>query len=412
VPQAKPGVLIGFYSYYMKNDTPQTLRAMFTDMKAHGMTTTFHFNNYLDVPISQNAEGKVLITWNQQNRLQDLFEAYSKAGFSQPLLFLAPEAFYQAARKYGDENMGPAFARVLGDLWKQVRDESKKRGWKEFIVAPYDEGYPYPMSDLRFALTRAALPVQREAGIPVALHSLNHPTRGGFQFEREFASTTDVILQTFCHPPGLGGPAYRGYANWQQYRDAMQSEGRKVLFYNPDVTGVHPEAMRFAYGVALWKTRADGMMNWHYYEDMRDGGYGLTPAQGHAVKNFTFPRMAGHQGGPTIGWEAAREGVKDYQLLSTLQQLIDAARQSGDALKNQRAAKAQTELDGFLDRIHLDAITTTGALSLGSWEKETINDAGEREVRGEYRINNGFSLQDYDSLREMACRHILELQAQ
>ena len=405
-PRTRPGLLLGMYSCYMKNETPVELRAMLNDMRAHGMTTTFHFNGGIKIPIEGDADGRAVIRWDQPNPLRELFDAYRDAGFTEPMLLIAPDAIFNAAREFGGDK---EFGSVYRDLFEQVRAEGAKRKWPPFVVAPYDEGYPYSFADVRFERTRACAPALRAAGLPIALHALNHPTDRAFRFEREFENWTDVNLLTFCHSPACGGATYRGYESWSQYRDAMRSKRQRVLFYNPDTTGVHPEAMRFIYGVGLWRLQADGVIDWHYGEHTRGEAYKLDPKQGFVQMDFVFPAAGGHAGGPTIGWEAAREGVKDFQLLYTLDRLVGEARQSTQSDLRRKAERASREVNLFLDRFQFDSLDPTSALSLGQWDAERVDEHWVKHLHGQFKIRNGFAMEDYDIFRRLVCDWILEL---
>lgn len=418
IAPAKPrDVFLGVYSYYLPQDTPAVLRGAFQDMRDHGMNTTFLFNGNLRIPITTEA-GRAVIQWEQPNQLREVMEIYGEAGFSEPLLLLAPQAFYDAAKQVSgdDGSHGPAFAAAYRDLFVQMRDEGRARQWPAFIIAPYDEGYPYPFADIRFDLTRGMIPPLRDAGLLVAVHSLNHALGRAWRFEAEFQPVIDVILQTFNHAPGCGplspGGGYRGYRSWEQYRDALVSEGRRVLFYNPDVTGIHPEALRFAYGVGLWKLGASGMINWHYHEPKRDGTYALSRRQGGDVLNLIFPPYENWAGGPSIGWEATRQGVMDYQLLQTLDGLVRQATSSNDPARAALAAQAQREVDAVLSRVRFDTIDSVGALAIPNrWERETVDDQGIQRIFGEYKLPNGLELADYDRLRRLLIDRIAELSA-
>jgi hypothetical protein len=194
-----------------------------------------------------------------------------------------------------------------------------------------------------------------------------------------------------------------------QYRDAMHGKGKRVLFYNPDVTGVHPEAMRCVYGVGLWRLRADGMMNWHYCEHPHGGSYRISTRQGHEPMDFVFPTVEGHAGGPTIGWEAAREGVKDYQVLDTLDRLVTEARRSSDSDLRRDADQASQEVDEFISRLRFDTIDPVSALTLPEWDREEVDERGVKYLHGQYKMRNGFAMEDYDRLRQLVCRWILKL---
>jgi hypothetical protein len=411
VPAPTAGVLMGVYCYYLPQHTPEQLRDVFADMRAHGMTTAFVFNANLRIPI-QTSGGRALIQWDQPNQLREVMELYGEAGFGEPLMLLAPEAFHDAAmRVAGEDNgYGPGFTAAYSDLFAQLKREAAARGWPPFIVAPYDEGYPYPFADLRFTLSRALIPPLRLTGLPVAVHSLNHPAGKAWRFEREFQPLIDVFLHTFAHPPGCGPAEYRGYASWEQYRDAMDAAGRQVLFYNPDCTGVHPEALRFVYGVGLWKLRARGMITWHYFESQRDGGYGLGRRQGQAVLNLVYPPTADRPGGPTIGWEAIREGVQDYRLLAAWDHAVREGLQSEDPEVKARAVGARQAVDAIISRIRFQTIDPVGALALPDrWEGQSVDEHQQPWIHGEYKLDNGLSLADYDELRRRLCQVIAEL---
>lgn len=405
------GVTLGLYSYHLKRDTKATLFAALLDMKDHGMTTTFMFNPGLNIPIENSPTGKPRIIWNEANQLGELFDTYKEAGFTEPLYLIAPSALFKAAESRGGPCGTEGFASVYRDLWAQVLTEKTRRNWLAFVVAPYDEGYPYPFTDQRFAVTRSCGSVLKELAIPIALHALNHPTPGAIQFEREFYSLADSILLTFCHPPVCVTESYRGFENWNAYRARVRRDGKKLLFYNIDTTGVHPEAMRFGYGAALWNRKADGLMDWHYQESQRDGGYGISSQAGSAVMNFTYPPTGDFRGGPSIGWEATREGTKDYALLYTLRALANRAERSPDAALRKEAAAAWQEVEALLDRLTFSTIDTTGALSLPSrWTSERWTEDGVKLLGGEFKVPNGWSLADYGRLRRMLCDRILLLQ--
>jgi len=247
-------------------------------------------------------------------------------------------------------------------------------------------------------------------GIPTATHSFNHPIPAAERYEKEFYNEIDVILLTFCHPPVTVSETYRDGERWTAYRDRLKRDGKTLMFYNVDVSGVHPEAMRFGYGLALWARGADGMINWHYQGHVRGGGYELSTRQGNANMTFVYDAHGEFKGGPSIGWEAAREGVKDYTALYTLRELIAEARMSSDAEQQAAAAAAEREVAAYVNRLTFDTIDTGSALALpGRWERETYDEDDVKILGGDYKIPNGFTYADYDRLRRLVCEHILVL---
>jgi hypothetical protein len=403
-PQTRPDLLAGFYCNYMPDQSPQQLRQIFDDMRDHGMTCAFQFNPNFHLPIERDSTGRAIIRWDQRNQLAELLDTYRDAGFRQTLLMIVPTSILEASR-----SAGPRFGEVYADLFKQVREEGQRRGWAPFAVVPADEGYPYPYAPSRFELTALSAPALRLAGVPVALHSMNHPTAGGFRFEQQFEHLCDLVLVTTCHAPATGG-AYRGYANWDQYRVAMQRQGKRVMIYNPDTTGQHPESMRFIYGVGLWKLQADGVSNWHYRENEGERAYALRRVQGSASMDHVLPAWGSQAGGPTLAWEAAREGNKDYQVLYTLDRLIRSALDSGDARRQALARQAGDEVQALLSRVRFDTIDPVSELTLPRWARRSLGKDDVAQVHGELKIDNGLELADYDRLRHLACRWILALQ--
>ena len=47
----------------------------------------------------------------------------------------------------------------------------------------------------------------------------------------------------------------------------------------------------------------------------------------------------------------------------------------------------------------------------GTWEEERYGEDDVKEVRGDYKITNGLTLDDYDRLRSLLCHYIAQLQA-
>ena len=89
------GAVFGLYSYYMKNDSKAKLLADFRDMADHGMTTTFMFNPWIRIPVEKDAAGRAQIVWGEGNRLEDIFETFREAGFTEPLYLIAPDALFK-----------------------------------------------------------------------------------------------------------------------------------------------------------------------------------------------------------------------------------------------------------------------------------------------------------------------------
>ncbi|MDD2710422.1 MAG: hypothetical protein PHV34_20780 [Verrucomicrobiae bacterium] len=120
-----------------------------------------------------------------------------------------------------------------------------------------------------------------------------------------------------------------------------------------------------------------------------------------------YPPDATHAGGPSIAWEAAREGVKDYKMLYTMEQLAEKAALSGVALKKKAACRARREVAALLDKIRLDRLNPNSHQALtGDWKQDEYGFDG-RVVGGEFKNPTGFDLEDYHKLREVLFENII-----
>jgi hypothetical protein len=406
---------MGFYSYidlgmWPKRDkTAAGIAARigqdFADMRAHGMTTTVCFTSDLELSASRNGAGDIVIDWDKSGTFCMLLDGYRDAGFTKPLLLYAQDTVFAAAERVGGKPGSKAFAAAYQGILEAIKSERTRRGWRQIRFVPADESYPYPISAARQAHTQLLAPLFRSAGFDVFQHAINHPTRNGRSQARESWDVADVVLQTFCHPPVTGVAADA----WLLQRRRAHAAGKELFYYNPDVTGVHPEATRFAFGIGAWVRQTDGVINWCYREA---NNFEIYRRQGVHTMTHAYLPGDGHSGGPTTGWEAAREGVRDYRALQTLTQLIDKARVTQNTQAQAVALQAQHFLDTQLAAVRFDTIDTHAALSLpADWPVHEVDADGNTTIGGVFKINNGLALADYDDTARRACEYIAVLQA-
>jgi hypothetical protein len=181
-----------------------------------------------------------------------------------------------------------------------------------------------------------------------------------------------------------------------------------VWFYNLDLTGFHPEVMRFGYGFGLAASGATGVLEWTYQ-------WGYQPNDpGRAYRRlgdyyYVYPPAGEETGGPTTGWEAIREGVDDYKYWAFLQNLIAEARRSDNAVRRRLAEEAERDIAARLTRI--DFHGSTGRACQGDWTgRKEMGPNGEKVVSGDYKMANGWSFEDYDATRRAIAEWILRLQ--
>jgi hypothetical protein len=223
-------------------------------------------------------------------------------------------------------------------------------------------------------------------------------------FSEECYQLTDVLA---LHD---GPTLHRGeldMGEWRRFCDRAVADGKRIWFYNIDLTAWHPEPLRFMSGFGLWKSRAHGILEWAYMWPVKEDAPGAVYAQPGAIL-YRFPRAPGESGGPTIGYEAVREGIDDYRYLRTLDRLVSEAQESGRPDVADLAEGLQRPIQAKLDAATFDGCR--GRAAQGDWTGrcEILPD-GERVVRGDHRIANDWEFGDYDGLRERIAGAIVRL---
>ena len=141
--------------------------------------------------------------------------------------------------------------------------------------------------------------------------------------------------------------------------DKWHSLGHKIWNYaNPQPGIENPEIYRRNFGLLLWQKDYDGATGWIYHSSIGnpwndfDGSYGRD-------YNFTYPTVDGVI--DTMQWEGYREGADDVRYLTTLEEAIKQAKQSGDESKITIATEAEQylanlDIDRDLDTIRSEMI--------------------------------------------------------
>lgn len=148
--------------------------------------------------------------------------------------------------------------------------------------------------------------------------------------------------------------------------DKYHNIGHQVFNYaNPQVGVENPEAYRRNYGLLLWQNDYDGAMDYAYQHSFGsiwndfDGKY-----RDHV---FAYPTTNGVI--DTIAWEGFREGVDDVRYVTTLQNRIKRATQSGTPQQRAKAKDAQVFLDRLkeqnIESLHLNEIRQRMANFIG-----------------------------------------------
>jgi hypothetical protein len=400
-----PGIYFGMYSKFW--ETPGYLDTIYADMRAHGMTTV-GLCSALGAELAMQ-DGNARVSWDGQSRLERAMSAYVKAGFPEPVLWLMGSDVAAFCRKQGDIE-SDAFARYYRQIIEQILARGKQLGssagpkaaWPEIIFQPVDEPFEHTTG---MALAKRCLQILKQ--IPgVRTEEDGHNGRPQM-LDDETYQLCDALAM---HDGPVTVRRTYDAAAWQAFRDKARRDGKQIWFYNIDLTGWHPEPLRFMYGFGLWQSGATGCLEWCYQNGVPEDD------PGRAYRNpasllYYYPQTDDEPGGPCIAWEAIREGVDDYKYLYRLQELVQRAKESDNAQARATAERLWAEVEQKLSTIDFRACE--GSAAQGDWTGEKhIAPDGRRLVSGDHKIANGWSFEDYDALRKHIAEGIIALEKQ
>jgi len=392
LPEPK-GMAFGMYSCYHAYE-PGKQDRIYADMRAHGMTTVGHCGN-LGAKIEMK-DGRVTVVFDGKSELEKAVAAYMKAGFPEPFVWLMGSDVLRWCRKQGALD-SPAFADAYRQAILQILDHARKQGWPEIIFQPVDEPFEHSK---RLPETRRCLEILKS--IPGVRTEEDGPN-GRPELLEELYPLCDVIV--LHDGPVMKRGRYDPDA-WRRFLERTARDGKTVWFYNIDLTAAHPEVMRWGYGFGLWFSGVTGMIEWSYQIALRRGKPEVAYRNERCII-YRFPRWNDEPGGPSVGWEAVREGVDDYKYMALLHELMAKARAAG------KARRIVTEAEQFLANLksRTDFRAHEGSACQGDWTgRKTIAPTGEKIVSGSYKMANGWSFEDYDAARRRIARYIIELQ--
>jgi len=385
------GITFGMYTR-LRSD-PAWLAETFADMRAHGMTSIgLCGNSGLAMSVQ---DGKVAIDWNGESLLERNMAEYTRAGFPEPMVWLMGgdvPAFCEKIAPLDTDEFAEAYRQAIA----AIRAHGDEVGWPEIIYQPVDEPFEHAQS-----LDRAKRLLQILKSIP-GIRTENDGMNGAWRnFTEEFYQLSDCLC---LHDGPTLDRGQLDMDEWWEFREKTAQDGKLIWFYNIDLTAWHPEPVRFMTGFGLWNSKAEGIIEWAYMFPVKEDDPGAVYSQPGALL-YRFPPAPGESGGPTIGYEAVREGVDDYRYLLTLLKLVEAATEAG---KGEVA-------DGIWQpiQVRLDAASFEGCkgrAGQGNWtgKCEVLPD-GDRAVRGDHKIDNHWEFDDYDALRRRIAEGILRL---
>lgn len=388
------GITFAMYTK-MRND-PKWLAETFSDMRAHGLTSIgLCGNSGLSI---KRTNDEVVVEWSGESALECNLDEYVRAGFPEPVVWLMGADIPRYCEKTSPLD-SPEFARAYRSVIQQIIDHGRSRGWPEIIFQPVDE--PFEHAD---RLSRAKRLLEILKSIP-GLRTENDGMNGHWEnFDSDFYRLSDCLA---LHD---GPTLHRGRLDmdeWWAYRAKAVADGKRIWFYNIDLTGWHPEPVRFMTGFGLWKSKAHGVLEWAYMFPVKESDPAAVYRQPKALL-YRFPEAPGESGGPTIAYEAVREGIDDYRYLLTFQQMVEDAQKSGRAEVRRIAAELWQPVEAKIAAASFEGCK--GRAAQGNWtgKCEYLPD-GNRGVRGDHKIPNNWTFEDYDVLRAEIARGIIRL---
>jgi hypothetical protein len=392
--QEPAGIALGMYDndkWY--GDDPDGLYKKYADMRDHGMTSV-GFCGGIGGKVTFE-DGKTRIEWDDTKGLALAMKCYQRAGFTGPFHWLMGGTT-GAALKQGPLD-SPQFETAYHSMVEAVLERARRDHWPEIIWQPEDEAFEHRPGWPRMMRTVQIL--KNIPGVRTEADGMNGNPDG----LEDALPFLDVL--NYHDGPHLVRRVYDGPA-WERFVDRLEREGKQVWFYNIDTTGYHPEIMRFGYGFHLIRCRAKGSYCWAYQWGDKDP-YVDTP-KGFSFM-FNYPPVGAETGGPSTGWEGAREGVDDGRYYTTYLKAAEAARASGDANKLKLVAATDAALKDALAKIEYDNWKQPG--HQGLWTGGERSDAdGVKTCSGKYKLPNGWTFDDYNRLRRLLADAIVALQ--
>ena len=303
----------GFISAYVKNE--EQFRKEQENLVAHGITNT-------DVYVARDLENEAL--------LHQILEIRDELGMGgdQILYFRASGGSFVGAPTE------PTDLEALKTKVKRVIEIAKSHGINEVYFYGLDE-----RKGEELTAQRPAWEAVREVGGKIYVAGYkgsNFPLMGDIQ---------DLLI--------CAGPPSKEEA------DKWHSLGHKIWNYaNPQPGIENPEIYRRNFGLLLWQKDYDGATGWIYHSSIGNP-WNDFDSDDYRDFNFTYPTVDGVI--DTIQWEGYREGADDVRYLTTLEEAIKQAKQSGDESKITIATEAEQylanlDIDRDLDTIRSEMI--------------------------------------------------------
>ena len=343
--------------------TEEMLRKQCEDMAAHGHTSVALVQNGKD---RDPDTGELLPNTLGAQALVRMTEA-GLVHPDVPVMYLAsqnlPQIDFEHCRRYG----------------RNLKERSKAQGWPEIVYYGPDE--PGNHADHDYSPELEALQqIRSELRTGTACYGWFMEKYGEY-LDVWVLHHTSVVTEVLALAQKLGAEAWT---------------------YNCGSRGINIPYHRFYTGLFTWVTGVRGNFLWVYggpeLSGNHDGGYA------YVMHSEDGPV-------PSVGWEARREGIKDYRYLQLLQQLL--MEKAGTAAATEARAwlgQLRKRLDTVFvsqnaktpgnpwQTIHLPVFINPEVKGLGPWD---LNDFEYPDI--------DIKPSDYTGLRRECIEHILRL---
>jgi len=386
---------ITYAMYQSMCDDAAVVKNHLSDLRAHGMTTLALYGRTA-LKIHQT-DNKLMINWDGQSSFEKYMQEYKRQGFTEPVLWLMSGETRNACLKLGKIESNE-FANAYIDLIKQIQHHAKARGWPEIIYQPIDE--PFEHEHRLQLMYRLSALLKTIPGLRIEADGMN----GKWENFSDRAYRLHDVL-TFHDGPMIDRHRPVDMDKWWEFSAKAKVDKKLLWYYNIDLTAWHTESVRYMSGYGLWNSRADGIIEWCYMIN------NSTRAYPPGALLYRFPENPEKQtlGGPTLGYEAIREGIDDYRYLITLEQILEKVYLSGDINLIEKAHAIYKPIYNKLKKASFD--NCTGVACQGSWTgKCEILPNGDRIIRGQHKLDNNLIFEDYRKIREMIADAIIKIQ--
>jgi hypothetical protein len=330
--------------------TPAYQKRVFEDMRSHGMTTATLY-------IYPMVGDRFTLTDSEPGHL----------GFEPTMALLAETGLVASGLPViwlGAGSYEP-------DIWTQVLDERRRRGWPEIVIYGVDEPGEEDRNKRVRDFMRKFEPFREKrfndsVRLTTALGSSQGIQTVGHYFDLWIACMGQRIGET-----GV-------IADAEMHR-------KELWTYDCMLAPVDAETDRYYFGVWAWASQVKGCAHWCYFDAMPKLSY-VYPAEDELI--------------PTIGWEAVREGIDDYRYLATLKRQAQRASEAG---RDDLVQGAEEVFDQARAMVTMD--------NYGKAFLQVRADPHEASAYHRPRIEPDLPLGAYDALREEAANHAATITA-